>query len=460
MLQFRRRWGSQTTNGAASSASGRFSEIGAKKEGGRSHAPKRKATPPLVTPRRRRRRGGREQDEDDDGEKDGNDDGSYGMPFFTGRRQQEVLACPFYKYNSIRHMNCGRLRLSRIRDVKQHLVRRHRRPPHCPVCGTTFDDSERCDSHIMARDCHAPLGGVTVEGVTETQRDALTGRVDRALNEPGQWFSVWDILFPNSPRPHSPYLSTDFEGVLGILHDYWEREGDELIAEAVQPASSDSGSGSDIGRLVADLSSRVVDNLFSRFRMASQAIANPTHPDPATRGISGTSNFARRPPRILPSPLERYRAASRARDETTSTSMAFDLDFTSLQQARDAFRPTPMSSTSSNCSSQFDAPYFDPLEEFWGSQAISAALSADSPGFGLDEADTWLTGGFNGWEFQAEGTTNLGELALTSSNLSLLPEAGAQHEIAVGGFSLGGGYPHEGDVSDLGAFSTLPSENQ
>lgn len=50
-----------------------------------------------------------------------------------------TLACPFYKRNQVRHSNCLHFRLKRIKDVKQHLLRKHKQPYYCPICGLEFE---------------------------------------------------------------------------------------------------------------------------------------------------------------------------------------------------------------------------------------------------------------------------------------------------------------------------------
>ncbi len=153
----------------------------------------------------------------------------------------------------------------------------------------------------MVRNCHSPLGGVPVniEGVTGAQRESLGRRVDRTLDEAAQWFSVWDILFPNVPRPLSPYLPPQFGGeVLDIVQDYWERHKDALVAEVAQSA----GTGSDeTRRLVTELSSRAIANLFSSFRTTSQSIIDPASPSLATRSIPTPRSFAGLAP-LAPTP--------------------------------------------------------------------------------------------------------------------------------------------------------------
>lgn len=239
------------------------------------------------------RDGGSAGHDDDDEDEDEHDAGDWRT---MGQRQHQGLACPFYKLDAMRHMDCSRLRLSRIRDVKQHLLRRHRQPPYCPVCGDTFDDPRGRDNHIMARACRALSGGVlpNIEGVTETQRVALGRRVDRALDEAGQWFSVWQILFPTVPHPPSPYLSSQFEEVLGMLHESWGRQRDMLIADAVQAATN--GCDSDHRRLVTELSCQTIDNFFTMFHTTSRALMDPASPDSTTRDVSSLRNLTDLPP--------------------------------------------------------------------------------------------------------------------------------------------------------------------
>ncbi|KAK3381245.1 hypothetical protein B0H63DRAFT_475166 [Podospora didyma] len=223
-----------------------------------------------------------DDDDDGDGDGDGGDESDAGR---DGGARKQLLACPFYKHNSMRYVSCVRLRLTRVRDVKQHLVRRHRRPMHCPVCGVTFDDSASWDEHILARSCVQRPGGFSIEGVTETQSTALARRVNRSLDEASQWFSIWTILFPDSPRPSSPYLSNHFEETLGMVYDYWQRHGRTLVAELAEPLTIDNSQHQ--GNVLAELSSQVVEALLFRFRVSSQdamdpASSNPTVVEPAS----------------------------------------------------------------------------------------------------------------------------------------------------------------------------------
>ena len=295
--------------------------------------------------------GGAGQDNDDEDQ----DDHDAGNGSTMDQQRHQWLACPFYKLNTMRHMSCSRLRLSRIRDVKQHLLRRHRQPPYCPVCSRIFDGPQDRDGHIMARTCHAPPGGVllNVEGVTETQRTALGRRVNRALDEAGQWFSVWQILFPNVPHPLSPYLSTQFVEVLGILHESWGRERDMLIADVVQAAANDRGS--DHRRVVTELSCQIIDNFFTRFHTTCRALMNPASPDSTTLDVSILRSLTGLPP-LAPTfpPGQRGRANIQDGGQTSSNSAILTPNFTT--PSFHPFRPAP-SPTSDVSAALSSSPY-------------------------------------------------------------------------------------------------------
>ncbi len=76
------------------------------------------------------------------------------------------LACPYAKRDPVRYRDCHRYFLGRVRDVKQHLTRCHRRPM-CPMCSMTFEDEDVKNEHIKARWCSEPLPATT----TGTTRD-------------------------------------------------------------------------------------------------------------------------------------------------------------------------------------------------------------------------------------------------------------------------------------------------
>jgi hypothetical protein len=200
---------------------------------------------------------------------DGDSDRALNENVYDANSSKPLFACPFYKHDSIRYMSCVRLRLTRIRDVKQHLNRRHRRPIHCETCGAIFRCKIAREGHVVAKNCVSPPGGFVMEAFTKEQSTALGRRVHRGLDGARQWFSIWEILFPNSPRPSSAYLKNNFEETLCMIQNYWQTHGDELIVEATGPSYDPK-----------EVSSRALEILILRFCASSQAVMDPASSNP------------------------------------------------------------------------------------------------------------------------------------------------------------------------------------
>lgn len=364
-------------------------DLGARKTDGRVLAPKGGTAASLVPLRRARGRGGHDDKEDED-DHDENGGRGRGTPSHANQGPRRVFACPFYKFDSIRHMPCSRLHLLRIRDVKQHLNRRHYHTGHCAVCGFELEDAQRRDNHLRNNStCRPPPGRAAVDGVTESQRMALARRSNRGLDEQNQWFSIWRILFPGTACPPSPYLpvSTRLGDVLNVFNDYWEVHRDTLVAEAVQSTSggtepsadrsTDAGIDDNNNRRVTEISSRVVDILLSRFRERSQTttgsgISVTTPPDlsVAAGGLSPPPEipFTTSPPLIAwdaPDLLEL--------SEPPLDIPPWDIPFPS--DLPPTFHLQNLSSTASESSAPF-APLFFPSEPSAPGTIVAGALEA------------------------------------------------------------------------------------
>src|SRR6201999_263357 len=56
------------------------------------------------------------------------------------------FACPFWKKDARRYRDCCK-GISRIRDVKQHLYRKHMLPSRCFICGSIFSSQIELFEH-------------------------------------------------------------------------------------------------------------------------------------------------------------------------------------------------------------------------------------------------------------------------------------------------------------------------
>ncbi|KAK1852619.1 hypothetical protein CCHR01_04773 [Colletotrichum chrysophilum] len=112
-------------------------------------------------------------------------------------------ACPLYKYDPIRHMECLFHSLTESRHVKRHLIRHHKQPDHCPTCYKRFPQKTDRDQHIVDRTCSPrPEPEDWDMFISE---DAVA-KIDKVVG--GYWFAMWDIIYPNTPRPLSPFLES------------------------------------------------------------------------------------------------------------------------------------------------------------------------------------------------------------------------------------------------------------
>ncbi|KAG6368793.1 hypothetical protein INS49_003007 [Diaporthe citri] len=121
--------------------------------------------------------------------------------------QKRMLACPYRKLDPHRHRDCLKYTLHRIKDVKQHIDRRH----SCEVG-------------------HKPC----LEGVTDEQRRKLNKTSSRNKSLELQWFNMWDILFPGKKRPRSAFSGNYIEEVVHLIRDCWDDKSSTLIGSAIR----------------------------------------------------------------------------------------------------------------------------------------------------------------------------------------------------------------------------------
>ncbi|KAK0620594.1 hypothetical protein B0T14DRAFT_521777 [Immersiella caudata] len=292
----------EDAGGAASPIVGHYVHLGQKQT--RPGVCKRSSRDKPIGPRsasRGQRRSAlrRDSEEDDEGDDNDVDSGRDSQGDSNARHQKRYLACPMYKYDKTRHRGCSRLQLTRVRDVKQHLVRRHRMPIYCPICKESFSDEKSRDLHTNKLACTKAAGGVSIAGITEEQRDALSRRVNRSLNEAGQWNSIWDILFPGAPRPGSPYVANKMEEAIDRILSCWQDQRSTLIEEFKTrhgSANLDSQLLSTSSELVEILLGRVRETMVdppsaSREQSSAMSTSIPARPSGEGSPVASFSNL-------------------------------------------------------------------------------------------------------------------------------------------------------------------------
>ncbi|KAH7001127.1 hypothetical protein EDB80DRAFT_85061 [Ilyonectria destructans] len=145
-----------------------------------------------------------------------------------------LLACPFYKSNRHKHHDCLKYELRRVKDVKQHIYRKHVQPEfYCSRCFRLFSTFEEKFDH----DVHEPLcegqRPQKFDGISEQQRQDLNCSTSRGRSMEEQWFSTWDILFPGQTRPQSCYLGNYLNEVMSQIRDFWDRKRDAILPDVL-----------------------------------------------------------------------------------------------------------------------------------------------------------------------------------------------------------------------------------
>lgn len=177
-----------------------------------------------------------------------------------------LFACPFSKRHPVAHKRCYRFHLKRIRDVKQHLRRRHHNPIYCPVCRRVFDDEDARDRHVIARTC-SPNSMPVVHGITEAQKKKLGERCTTGVSEEDQWFLVFDIVFPGCARPKSPYVNPLLTEELRSFQDFQASEGPQIVTDYFRRRGLlHELDDATLDQLLADALERITD----RWRIQSQ----------------------------------------------------------------------------------------------------------------------------------------------------------------------------------------------
>ncbi|KAG6358306.1 hypothetical protein INS49_014190 [Diaporthe citri] len=154
--------------------------------------------------------------------------------------QQLLFACPYTKKDPRSHGACYKYKLSRIRDVKQHLVRRHRNPLYCPVCMSIFQTEEERDGHVRERSCES-RPAIRLDGITESQRFQLAKKSAAHSTEEAQWYAVFDIVFPgHQPRPLSPYVNPELIQDITLFENFLMSDGPRVVSDVfTQHGASD-----------------------------------------------------------------------------------------------------------------------------------------------------------------------------------------------------------------------------
>ncbi len=183
-------------------------------------------------------------DDDDDDDDDGDDgqqpskppDGKPPKGPGSDSQLKRKFACPLHKIDPSKYPACSQLNLHRLRDVKQHLRRRHLQKFYCDRCLALFVNEQALFSHTcvpVSPPCTSPeyISTRQLALLTPAHRlskeQQLIAKETPWFSEEKGWFAMWDIIFPGIPRPGSPYHESDgaeeFRSYLQYHSQYSER---------------------------------------------------------------------------------------------------------------------------------------------------------------------------------------------------------------------------------------------
>lgn len=172
----------------------------------------------------------------EDGEEEDGDEPPQKKPALspggTSSASAPLFACPFAKKDHIKYESCFSLKLTKIKNVKQHLRRSHEAPVYCPNCRNTFEEEEELESHLRDQERCEKSDKPIPEGMTPAQRKKLEKRV-RSKLWVDQWYEIYDILFEGSPRPRSPYIPAGLNQKLRGFMDMMNERGHQIIMENI-----------------------------------------------------------------------------------------------------------------------------------------------------------------------------------------------------------------------------------
>jgi hypothetical protein len=148
------------------------------------------------------------------------------------KHKSPPLACPFYRGNPWKYHTCQKYDLQRIKDVKQHINRKHVKPDfYCARCYEVFVDATSRDAHTREGICDI-RGHPQFDGITDSQRGELRECHKRGKEITEQWYYMWDILFKGQPRPKSPYIGNYREEMGPLIRHFWTSKRPEIISNA------------------------------------------------------------------------------------------------------------------------------------------------------------------------------------------------------------------------------------
>lgn len=167
--------------------------------------------------------------------------------------QAHILSCPFYKHDPHKYHLCLGHHFRRIKDVKQHIYRKHSKPDYyCSRCFIVFDDAASRDVHTRLAYCRVQIDP-WYDSISAEQKKILAPYANRSKSIHDQWYEMWDTIFPREPRPKSVYVSNHFVEAVSLLRAFWDKQRLEIISSVGQAGGLDGTAADTINEVVETL---------------------------------------------------------------------------------------------------------------------------------------------------------------------------------------------------------------
>jgi len=153
-------------------------------------------------------------------------------------QEKRTFACPYYKSDAETYQACRRYKLSRFRDVMQHIRRIHVVSLFCTRCHAVFDSLPSLEAHERSTQyCNVrPRAGI----ISRHHLDMFGERIkehnsssERDKTGEDQWIDLWDLLFPGVDHPASVYLESHEEEMASKLMSFWTDHCNEITSQAM-----------------------------------------------------------------------------------------------------------------------------------------------------------------------------------------------------------------------------------
>ncbi|WQF77518.1 hypothetical protein CDEST_02532 [Colletotrichum destructivum] len=212
-------------------------------------------------------------------------------------KRYRLLACPFFRYNAGRHTSCLNLKMRRIRDVKQHLKRRHSEPQYyCTTCYKVFTTESKWFQHVSDQSfvpCF-PTDG-RPDFVTARESQLLCAKASRNATLEDQWYSVWDKIFIGRQRPSHPFMRTVVEEVTSMMREFWQNEGDQIVKKFTESLHMQDGDEVRLKNVMLNMMEESHNVFGNRFRPSTPVEGSVGGPD--NEQLSNPHHLSSGPPR-------------------------------------------------------------------------------------------------------------------------------------------------------------------